>query len=252
MAKRALITGIRRIGERITEHLIREGWDLAVVYNSSEDRADRLGKVAEAEGRKFLKIKADLSDPSSYGAVISQVKDGLGGLEAFIHLASPYERRDLRDVTLSEFEFYLRSIAVSFFFLTKECADLMRENDGPIKGRVIAFGDWAVEHTPYRGYAHYFVAKGALHTAVRVLAKELAPDILVNCVAPGPVIKPEDLSEDAWKGILSRTPLRREVPIEDVLGAVRFLLESTSVTGEIIRVDSGRHIAGSGLGSLEG
>ena len=252
MAKRALITGIRRIGERITEHLIREGWDLAVVYNSSEDRADRLGKVAEAEGRKFLKIKADLSDPSSYGAVISQVKDGLGGLEAFIHLASPYERRDLRDVTLSEFEFYLRSIAVSFFFLTKGCADLMRENDGPIKGRVIAFGDWAVEHTPYRGYAHYFVAKGALHTAVRVLAKELAPDILVNCVAPGPVIKPEDLSEDAWKGILSRTPLRREVPIEDVLGAVRFLLESTSVTGEIIRVDSGRHIAGSGLGSLEG
>ncbi len=252
MAKRALITGIRRIGERITEHLIREGWDLAVVYNSSEDRADRLGKVAEAEGRKFLKIKADLSDPSSYGAVISQVKDGLGGLEAFIHLASPYERRDLRDVTLSEFEFYLRSIAVSFFFLTKGCGDLMRENDGPIKGRVIAFGDWAVEHTPYRGYAHYFVAKGALHTAVRVLAKELAPDILVNCVAPGPVIKPEDLSEDAWKGILSRTPLRREVPIEDVLGAVRFLLESTSVTGEIIRVDSGRHIAGSGLGSLEG
>ena len=252
MAKRALITGIRRIGERITEHLIIEGWDLAVVYNSSEDRADRLGKVAEAEGRKFLKIKADLSDPSSYGAVISQVKDGLGGLEAFIHLASPYERRDLRDVTLSEFEFYLRSIAVSFFFLTKGCGDLMRENDGPIKGRVIAFGDWAVEHTPYRGYAHYFVAKGALHTAVRVLAKELAPDILVNCVAPGPVIKPEDLSEDAWKGILSRTPLRREVPIEDVLGAVRFLLESTSVTGEIIRVDSGRHIAGSGLGSLEG
>jgi len=252
MDRRVLLTGIRRIGKEIGKALIEEGWDLAVVYNSAEEQADQLRSYALEKGRRFLKIKADLSDPSSYQGIVDEIERVFGGIEAFIHLASPYERRELENITTDEFESYMRSITESFFFLTLGLSDLMKRKDGEVKGRIVAFGDWAVEHTPYRGYAHYFVAKGALHTAVRVLAKELAPDILVNCIAPGPVIKPEGLSENSWKGILSRTPLRREVPLRDLIEALRFFLRTESVTGEILRVDSGRHIAGSGLGSLEG
>jgi len=70
-------------------------------------------------------------------------------------------------------------------------------NSGRVRGRIIAFGDWAVEHTPYRDYCAYFISKGALHTAVRVLAREFAPDVLVNCIALGPTLKAEGLSSAA-------------------------------------------------------
>jgi NAD(P)-dependent dehydrogenase (short-subunit alcohol dehydrogenase family) len=252
MEKVALITGIRRIGKEIAQHLIDEGWSLSLVYRGSKEVSRSLEERGNEKGVKVLSIEADLSDPASWGEIVDHSWKNFGRLDAFIHLASPYDSVRVDELTYSEFENYMRIITGSFLFMSQRAYNYMLGNEGEVKGRIIAFGDWAVETTPYRGYSHYFVSKGALHTAVRVLAKEFAPHVLVNCVAPGPVIRPEGMKEEYWEGLLSRTPLKREVPIRDLIRGVNLFLETSSITGEVLRIDSGRHIAGSGIGGIEG
>lgn len=247
MSKVALITGIRRIGLSVASALLEEGYNLAVVYNKSEEEANRLKKIATTKERDYVAIKADLSDERAYDYIVRKVESHFGRLDAFIHLASPYVRTPLREVTSKDFDEHMLPIAKAFFFIAKGCADLMDKNEGPIKGRVVAFGDWAVLGTPYRDFSAYFLAKGALHTAVKVLAKELAPHILINCIALGPVLKPEGMPSDDWERLLRNTPLKREVSLKDVVNLTLYLLRTEGMTGEIIALDGGRHLAGSGV-----
>jgi len=252
MGKVALITGTKRIGQRIALELLKSGYNLSVVYRSSEGPVKEISKEGRKRGKKVVLIREDLSDPESYGRIVENTVEALGRIDAFVHLASPYNRTPIEGLNREELYEHFIPIAEAFLFLSKLSYREMMKNEGEVKGRIVAFGDWAVEHTPYRGYSAYFIAKGALHTAVKTLAKEFAPHVLVNGIAPGPVIRPEDMDLDSWKRILSRTPLKREVSLEDIASLTLFLLKTQSVTGEIIKVDSGRHIAGSGLGSVEG
>ncbi len=250
MGKVALITGVRRIGRFIAEALAEKGYNLAVVYRSSEEEVRKLEKTVKEKGSDILTLRADLTQISACREIVYRTLAEFGRVDAFIHLASPYEKTPIDSMTEEDLRRHMGPIAEAFLFISLEIYKAMMRNEGEVKGRIIAFGDWAVDHTPYRGYTAYFVAKGALHTAVRVLAKEFAPYVLVNCIALGPTLKPEDLDVKDWEKILKSTPLRREVPVEDVVSLVIYLLEVCSMTGEIIKLDSGRHVAGSGTGSL--
>jgi NAD(P)-dependent dehydrogenase (short-subunit alcohol dehydrogenase family) len=246
----ALITGIRRIGKEIALELLRRGYDLALVYRTSREAVEELSGKALGEGRRVLPLEADLSDSSAYSYVVERTVSELGRIDAFIHLASPYMRTPTETLTREDLYLHFRPIVEAFLFISLEVYRIMLRNEGGIKGRIVAFGDWAVDHTPYRDYVAYFISKGALHTAVRVLAKEFAPHVLVNCVALGPTLRPEDMEADKWRRITAGTPLKREVPLRDVVALVIYLLETEGMTGEIIRLDSGRHIAGSGTGAV--
>ncbi len=239
MEKVALITGARRVGLEIAKELLREGWQLAVVYHTSQEAVQKLKEYGEVEG-----IKADLSDFSSYQKVVAQAVEKFGRLDAFLHLASPYYPTPLYKLNLEDLMNHFMPIGTAFVFLTKECAKHMERNSSNPKGRIVAFGDWATNTTPYKNYSAYFLAKGALHTAIKVLAKELAPHILVNGIALGPTIKPPDFSQEKWNSYIEKTPLKREVSIKDVVELTKFLLRAETMTGEIINLDSGRHIAG--------
>ncbi len=248
--KVALITGVRRIGSEIAKNLLERGYHLSVIYRSSEEEAQKLEEFGRRSGRKVLLIKGDLSEEAFCLEAVRRTLKDLGRVDAFVHLASPYFRTPVETLSEEEIQDHFKPIAQAFLILSKEIYKGMLSNEGEIKGRIVAFGDWAADHTPYRDFAAYFVAKGALHTAVKVLAKEFAPHVLVNCIALGPVIKPWDMEEEMWKRILRNTPLKREVPIRDITNLVIYLLEVEGITGEIIRVDSGRHIAGSGTGTV--
>jgi len=245
--KVALITGVRRIGKEIAKALIDKGYSLSVVYRFSRNAVDELIEYAKDKNIKVKALQADLCDYGSYEKLVKETYEEFGRIDAFVHLASPYERKGITKTTREDLYYHFIPIAEAFFFISIECYKLMLRNEDNVKGRIVAFGDWATNISPYRGFGSYFVAKGALHTAVKVLAKEFAPHVLVNCVAPGPVMKAENYSEEEWKKILSRTPLRREVSIKDVVNTTHLLLETESITGEIICVDGGRHIAGSGV-----
>ena len=245
MERVALITGIRRIGGEVARYLLRVGFDVALVYRSSEKEAKRIEEEGKRQGRRVLPIRADLSDPKACDEVVKCIEEGFGRLDAFLHLASPYKKTPVETLSHEEILSHFGPIVEAFLLISSRVYRLMMRNGGKVKGRIVAFGDWAVEMTPYRGFSAYLVAKGALHTAVKVLAKEFSPHVLVNCIALGPTAKPEGMEEETWKKILSNTPLRREVSLKDILSLVIYLLEVESVTGEIIMVDSGRHIAGS-------
>ncbi len=244
MAKTAIITGVRRIGGEVARALLEEGYNLVVVYRTESAPVKALEK--EGKGR-VLGVRADLSLEESYQEVVDKTLGEFGRVDAFVHLASPYVKLPLQETGIEELEHHIRPIAYAFFVISKRLFDVMQRNEGRVKGRIVAFGDWAVERTPYRNYSAYFIAKGALHTAVRVLAKEFAPSVLVNCIALGPVLIPEGMDEGKWEEILRRTPLRRQVSLKDVVELTLLLLRTESMTGEIIHLDGGRHLAGSGV-----
>ncbi|NPA41158.1 MAG: SDR family oxidoreductase [Aquificae bacterium] len=247
MEKVALITGIKRVGKEVAKELLYRGYNLSVVYLSSEKEAREIEGYGNKLGKRVLALKRDLSNPESFSEVVEETYKHFGRLDAFIHLASPYRKTPISSVRREDLYDHFVPIAEAFFFISQKAYELMLKNEGDVKGRIVAFGDWAVEHTPYKDYSAYFLAKGALHTAVRVLAKEFAPHVLVNCIALGPTLKAEGLSDEEWKKILGSTPLKREVSLEDVRGLLNFLLSAESITGEVIMLDSGRHIAGSGV-----
>ncbi len=249
MERVALITGIRRVGREIALRLLEKGYSLSIVYRSSEEVALEIEERGKELGREVLVLKSDLSEEECE-RVVEETFSRFGRIDALIHLASPYRKTSLGSLSLEELREHMVPITEAFLFLSKHSARKMLENEGAVKGHIVAFGDWAVEHTPYRDYVAYFVAKGALHTAVKVLAKELAPHVLVNCIALGPTLRAEGLSQKQWEGILKRTPLGREVSLSDVISLTEFLLEADSITGEVIKLDGGRHLAGSGTGSV--
>ena len=239
--KNLIITGVRRIGYEVAKELLKEGYKLAVVYKTSKDKAEALTKFGEV-----LPIQADLTQPEAWDFIVEESVKHFGEIHGFLHLASPYARKGVLETKREDFYEHFVPIAEAFFFISQRLYPVFMKNEGNIKGRIIAFGDWAID-CPYRDYSAYFVAKGALHTAVKVLAKEFAPHILVNCIAPGPVLKAENYTDEQWEKILKRTPLRREVPLKDVVNAVKYLLSVEGITGEIIRLDGGRHLAGTGV-----
>lgn len=236
-----LITGIRRIGYELAKELLKEGYSLAVVYKTSKDKAESLKEFGEV-----LPIQADLSEPKEWDKIVEESVKFFGRVDGFIHLASPYFPKDILELDVKDFYTFLSPIAEAFFFISQKLYPIFLQNKDQVKGRIIAFGDWAIE-CPYRNYSAYFVAKGALHTAVKVLAKEFAPHVLVNGIAPGPVLKAENYTDEEWKKILDKTPLKREVPISDIVNVVKYLLNAGGITGEIIKLDGGRHLSGTGI-----
>ena len=239
--KKAIITGTRRIGYEIARSLLKKGWLVGVVYKSSEEVYKKLSQ--EFDGKVFG-IRADLGQWEEAERVVKQLVEKLEGLDGLVHLASPYEPTALQNLREEDIRLHFNPIAQAFIVMCKEAFPIMLRNSGDIKGRIVAFGDWATNTTPYRNYSAYFLAKGALHTAVKVLAKELAPYVLVNAIALGPTVKPPDLTQEKWEEYIEKTPLRREVSMKDVIGLTEYLLDVESMTGNIIFLDSGRHVAG--------
>ncbi len=241
--KVALITGIRRIGFHIAKHLLERGYDLAVVYNRSEDKAKELLELSQSVDKRVVCIKADLSKPEDHLYVVSEFQENFDRLDAFVHVASPYYATPLESLERKDLYAHFVPTAEAFLMLSKHLCKIMLKNQGQPKGRVVAFGDWATNRAPYRNYSAYFVSKGALHTSVKVLAKELAPHLLVNAIALGPTLKADDMTQEQWIDYIKRTPLKREVSLKDVLNLTEFLLNVESMTGEIINLDSGKHLS---------
>ncbi|MFN3813408.1 MAG: SDR family oxidoreductase [Aquificaceae bacterium] len=236
--QKILITGIRRIGFHIAKELLSKGYEVVFTYRTSWDIAKELERLGG------FGLQENLKDPESYRRITQFTLEKLGGIDSIIHTASPYFSTPLETLEREDiYEHFLPNVE-ALLMLCKLLYPIMLKKEGSIKGRVVAFGDWAAERSPYRHYLAYFISKGALHTTVKVLAKELAPYVLVNAIALGPVLKPEGFSQEKWEEYIEKTPLKRTVSIGDILGLTEFLLHVKSMTGEIINLDSGRHISG--------
>lgn len=237
----ALITGGARMGREIGEILARGGCHVALTYRESRRSAEEAVAAVRAHGTKGLAIEADLARHDAIEPLVGRVVDEFGRLDILICMASRYVRRDLSSLDRPAWREGLEADLESVYHLALASAPHMRRGGA---GRIIAFADWlpASGRPRYRGYLPYYVAKAGVVALTEGLALELAPDILVNAIAPGPIMAPSGLSAEGNDEVLRATPLGRWGGAPEIAKVVRFFIESDFITGETIRVDGGRHL----------
>jgi NAD(P)-dependent dehydrogenase (short-subunit alcohol dehydrogenase family) len=238
----ALITGGKRIGGAIALDLSRRGMDVALAYNRSGLEASAAAVAVEEAGRRAVAIQADLSRGAECQRLVEEAAAALGRLDVLVNMASVYTAVPLDETDENRWDGVLDVDLKASFLCARAAIPHMRAAGG---GRIVNFADWvAASGRPrYRGYLAYYVAKRAVIGLTEALALELAADqILVNAIAPGPVLAPDGLSEEEYRAVEAATPLGRWGGAAEVARAVAFLLESDFVTGETIRVDGGRHV----------
>lgn len=238
----ALITGGARMGEAIAATLADLGADVAMVYRSSAESAERAAAAVRARGRRALTRRADLAEPVDCQATVSDVAATFGRLDIVVNMASLYSAVPLDQLDAAQWD---RQMAVDLraaFLVSLAAVPHMRAAGG---GRIVNFSDWiAASGRPrYQGFVPYYVAKAGVKALTEVLALELAGDgILVNAVAPGPIVAPPGTTPEEHAAVERATPLGRWGGEEEIAKAVAFFCESDFVTGETVRVDGGRHV----------
>lgn len=239
--KCALLTGGARIGQEVARSLAAHGCNLALVYRESRDTAEESALAARRMGVRAEVLRADATDEKQVTAAVSDAVRLLGGIDILINMASTYVHTATSRLGLKAWTEAIDSNAKSAFLFSVKTAPVMKKAGA---GRIINFSDWiATSGRPrYEGYAPYYVAKSAVDGITEALALEFAPDILVNAVAPGPILAPPGLSDEDNSKVLAATPLRRWGGAAEIARAVLFLIETDFVTGECLRVDGGRHL----------
>jgi NAD(P)-dependent dehydrogenase (short-subunit alcohol dehydrogenase family) len=240
--KVALITGGKRIGIVIAEALAQRGVDVAVTYRRSRAEADETVALVSAAKRHGTAVSADLSTPDGCESAVRGTVEAFGRLDILINMASVYTRRSFDELTTADWDASMHVDLRAAFLCARAAVPHMRSQGG---GRIINFSDWVARsgRPRYQGYLPYYVAKAGVIALTEALALELAGDnILVNAVAPGPILAPADTTDDELEAVEKATPLGRWGGESEIAKVVLALMDSDFVTGETIRVDGGRHV----------
>jgi NAD(P)-dependent dehydrogenase (short-subunit alcohol dehydrogenase family) len=240
MNKTALITGAaKRVGRAIALDLARAGYDIALHCRESAQEADALAGEIAALGRRSTVVQADLEDEAAVETILPRAIDRLGPVTVLVNNASLFVRDEVTDVTRAGWD---RQLAVNLrapFVLTQQFAQALPPD---CDGVVINMLDQRVwNYTPH--FVSYTVSKAGLWTLTQTLALALAPRIRVNGVGPGPILPNDNQSAEQFHTHWSSLPLQRKIDPTDVARTVRFLVESPALTGQMIAVDGGEHLA---------
>jgi len=241
--KVVLITGgAKRVGAAICRRLHASGARLMLHYRASAGEARLL--QAELNGVRadsVALIQADLLDVAKLTSLAEQTVQSFGRLDALVNNASTFYATTIGEIEVEQWNDLIGTNLQAPLFLAQAAAPALRKTQGSIVNITDIHAD-----RPLKSYVVYSVAKAGLVGLTRSLARELAPEVRVNAVAPGPILWPDEdvFDELARQRIISHTPLKREGTPDDVAKAVHYLLaDAPYVTGETISVDGGRHMA---------
>lgn len=237
----AVVTGgARRVGRHVARRLAERGANIVINYRTSAAEAKELVRELAGTGIRALAVRADVSTAKGVQSVLDAAVDAFGSVEVLVNNASVYERTPIGTLTLDDWD---ESIAVNLMGSVYGAWKFGLHMRDKGRGKIINMADWAVER-PYRDYAPYFVAKGGIVALTRVMAKELAPHVHVNAIAPGPILLPEKTSAATVRAIKKAVPLGRLGHPEDIAQTILYLVEGTDfVTGAVIPVDGGRQVS---------
>jgi pteridine reductase len=242
----ALVTGAgkRRVGNVVARMLAARGYQIALHYNrSAQDAQDTVLRLKE-QGAEAQAFQADVTSADEVDRLVKQTLECFARLDVLVTAAAIWEPKPLEEVTADDVRRQFEINALGTFLCCQKAGLVMVEQ--PEGGAIVTIGDWAIAR-PYPGYAAYFPSKGAIPTITRTMAVELArrnPRVRVNCILPGPVMLPPDLSREERQQAIAGTLVRREGKPEHIGHAVLFLVENDFVTGVSLPVDGGRTIAG--------
>ena len=234
----ALVTGAgQRVGRAIALALGARGMHIVVHYNGSRAGADETARHNTAAGGQATVEQADLTQVEAADALVDRAIAWRGELSALVNSAAIMVRTPVGETTAHDWDTMFALNVRAPYFLSQRAAPALAASQGAVVNiaDLAAFESWPA-------YVPHGMTKAAVVQMTRAMARALAPDVRVNAVAPGVVLLPEGWSEEEAEHLRSTTPLRRLGSPEDVGQAVVFLLEAQYVTGEVVRVDGGRHI----------
>ena len=238
----ALVTGgAKRVGAAIVKRLHHEGWRVAIHYRASAQAADALAATLNASrADSAITVQADLLQTETLAALVEQVISEYGQLDALVNNASTFYPTPVADFTDADWITLIDSNLKAPMFLSQAAAPHLKA----ARGCIVNITDIHAER-PMAGYLIYNVAKAGLRGLTHALAGDLAPEVRVNAVAPGPIEWPEDgqISPEERARILAHVPLKREGGAAQIAEAVKYLVcDANYVTGQTINVDGGRSI----------
>ena len=242
MHKVVLITGAaQRIGKETAKVFAEDNWNVIIHFNSSFKAASELAAELNAKraGSACI-IQADLDIDADVERLVIESKKAFGRMDALINNASSFYSTPLPEISNEDWDKLIGSNLKGPLFITKGLAPMLEE----AKGSVINITDINIDKG-LPGFSIYSAAKGGLKSITKGLAKELAPNIRVNAVAPGAILEPpgKSWSEEELAKIVSKIPLNRIGDESDIANTVKFIVDSEYITGQTINVDGGRSLA---------
>jgi pteridine reductase len=240
----ALVTGSarRRLGWHIADALGRQGYSIVLHYNTSAADAQQAADEFASRDIQAIAVGADLADEAQVRRLVDTTLAKFGRIDVLVTCASTWKSKRLEEVTAADVRGYFDANTLGTFLCCQQVGLAMVKQ--PEGGCIVTFGDWAIER-PYMNYAAYFPSKGAIPTLTRCFAVELGsrnPNVRVNCVMPGPVMLPPDLSPAERELSINATLVKREGRPENVVQAVLHFIDNDFVTGACLPVDGGRTI----------
>ena len=234
--KVALITGgAKRLGRAAALALAHAGADVAVTYLKSERDVQRTVKELEKMGARILAIRCDVTNPKDVSAAVKQVVAELGGLDILVNNAGAYETVAFEDLTLNQWDSIFGVNVRGPFLVSHTAQPHLRQR----KGRIINLGSLGGLRA-WSSHVHYSSSKAAVHMLTKAMAKALAPEIAVNCVAPGMIDLGEKSAAAFMKRMAKQTPMLRNGSGDDVAAAILFFATAPSfITGQVLYVDGG-------------
>jgi NAD(P)-dependent dehydrogenase (short-subunit alcohol dehydrogenase family) len=238
--KTVLITGAaKRIGREIALEMARAGADVAITFNTSDREARRTIVELASLGVRAVALKCDVRDELNVKEMIAEVRSELGGIDILVNNAGAYETVEFEKLTVEQWDEMFAANTRGAFLVSKHAAKELRKR----KGRIINIGSLGGIR-PWATHVDYCSSKAALHMLTQAMAKALAPEIVVNCVAPGMIDLGEKKPSAAMKKFTEKTPMQRNGRAQDVAIAVRFFAATSQfVTGQILAVDGGLGLA---------
>jgi NAD(P)-dependent dehydrogenase (short-subunit alcohol dehydrogenase family) len=237
-----LLTGAKRIGVAVAEAAARRGASVALAYNRSRAEAEDAASAIERIGGRAQVYQADVSDAAACRTLVEAVDRDFGRLDVLVNMASVYRSVPIDQLDLEAWDQQVDVDLRGTVACSLAVIPVMRRLGG---GRIVNFSDWlAVSGRPrYPGYAGYYVAKAGVKAFTEALALEVAAEnILVNAVAPGPILAPPETTDEESQAVERATPLGRWGGADEIAKVVLAFIESDFVTGETVRVDGGRHL----------
>jgi pteridine reductase len=235
--KVALVTGAgRRVGRAIALELAAHGATVAAHYRTSQAEADAVVAEIAAHAGKAQTLRANLEHVAEIEQMVSEILGSFGRIDILVNSASVFAPTPLAEITERDWDANLDTNLKGPFFLSKFAGAAMRRQGA---GKIINLGDWAGIR-PYKDYLPYSVSKSGLIGLTKALAKELAPQVQVNCIALGMVMPPENYTKEEVERLVSRTPTKKIGTPEDVARAVVFFCETDFATGSVLTLEGGR------------
>ncbi len=234
-----LITGAaKRIGRRLALGLAEQGWDIAIHYSQSKAEAETLCLEIETLGQKAILLHADLADSTATTGLMAETRAALGTVNLLINNASLFERDTVDDLAVASWDAHLNTNLRAPALLMRDFAEQASAGDSIIN--IIDQRVWRL--TP--DFISYTVSKSGLWTLTQTFAQALAPrGIRVNAIGPGPTLPNPRQDQAEFEKQTKLVPLGAGAAPDDIFNAVQYLLTAPAVTGQMLAVDGGQHLA---------